>query len=144
MLFSIAAVAALPQAVPGTITGSDCTPANGLFKVDSITFDPAVATRGASIAQIVNGTLLADLPEGTTATLVVKLGAIALINQKFNVCDDLRANGKNCPLPAGVQTFNKSSSVPAISPKGTYQGTSQVVTPDGQVVFCVKQTFTLA
>ena len=72
--------------------------------------DPPV--RGMSLNVKLNGTLSEDIVKGSKAHVKAKLGFIQLVDQDFDLCDQIKNVGEECPLRKGPISVDKNFDIP--------------------------------
>ncbi|KAH8599344.1 hypothetical protein B0O99DRAFT_504687, partial [Bisporella sp. PMI_857] len=62
-----------------------------------------------------------NLEQGSFVLLLVNYGLITLINQSFDICDNLDSIDDSCPIQDSVLNITKTFKIPKISPHSDYR-----------------------
>lgn len=68
--------------------------------------------RGKNLTIEASGTLAEDIEDGAYVFLVVKYGFITLINQKADLCEQIKNVDLDCPLKEGLTSLTKIVGLP--------------------------------
>ncbi|OCL09269.1 phosphatidylglycerol/phosphatidylinositol transfer protein precursor [Glonium stellatum] len=124
--------------VPGENPLLFCSDAStDILEIDSIDLDPNPPQAGHTLDIKATGILKKDVEEGAQIYLQVKYGLITLINQKRDLCDQVKSVDLECPLKKGPLELTKSVELPKQIPPGKYHVMADVLTKDGDKITCI-------
>jgi hypothetical protein len=113
----------------------NCGSASDLVSISSLNLTPFPAKKGQTVSTLITGTLNKGFNAGKWS-VTVQSGIIKK-TVTGDICEDLKQQGKSCPVAAGPVNFDHGESIPAIAPSGTYHITS-VSTGDTGQLFCIQ------
>jgi hypothetical protein len=101
-----------------------CSSAEDVFVPSKVTLQPDPPRRGEKFKVLVQGQLKETIDQGSFAHVKVKLGFIQLIDQNYDVCEQITQVGKQCPLEKGDLVIEHEVDIPREIPpvKCTYLG----------------------
>jgi hypothetical protein len=93
-------------------TVSWCSSDDDIFVPSKVTLQPDPPRRGEKFKVFVQGELKETVDQGSYAHVKVKLGFIQLIDQSYDVCEQLTQVGKQCPLEKGELVIEHEVDIP--------------------------------
>lgn len=110
-----------------------------LFNVTSLELDPELPEAGKNLTIQAEAVLLTTVTDGAYVDVVVKYGLITLVNQRYDLCDELGEAdvGYTCPVKPGPITINKEVEIPSSMPPGEYIVIAKAYTIDDELLTCL-------
>ena len=147
-LISTALSLALPQQ-PLTYNNQDgdpdiitfCSSSEDIFVPGTITLKPKIPVRGQRLDFSVNGTFKETIVQGSVARVKVKLGFIQLLDHEYDLCQEIKQVGKECPLEKGPFELISAVDIPKEVPPGHYRVHVEAFQPDTRPISCVNGDF---
>ncbi|KAJ3048096.1 Phosphatidylglycerol/phosphatidylinositol transfer protein [Rhizophlyctis rosea] len=128
-----------------TFEGSveSCGTPDDIFKLEYIRMSPDPPERGKPLTVAVKGKLLEEVKEGAYVDVKVNLGFIKLVDQRFDVCENVKEVGKECPLVPGEEEVTHTVDFPREAPPGRYVVHADLTNYDGKHIACINANFVL-
>ncbi|KAI9105697.1 ML domain-containing protein [Phlyctochytrium arcticum] len=123
---------------------SDCGAPDDVFHLESITVTPDPPQRGQLLTVDVKGHLDEAIDVGATVDVRVKLGLIKLLDKTFDLCEEIKQIGRECPLEKGPIHVNHTVELPRELPPGRYQVFIEATNFDEKHAACIKADFRLS
>ncbi|KAI9017980.1 ML domain-containing protein [Phycomyces nitens] len=101
----------------------DCSDKSYLIDVKEISLTPAVLVPGETILIEATGTTKKKLVKGAYANVVIKVGNVQIMSQKFDLCDEMVKNKTKlqCPIKKGKVKFSHKIDLPKDIPKADFK-----------------------
>jgi len=117
----------------------DCGGPSHLVHIDDIQITPDPPVKGEDMTVTVVGTAKDSIVDGAYADVVVKVGAIKLLQQEFDVCDEaLKANASiQCPVSEGKHEVTHTVALPKEIPPAPFKVSIRGYTWDDLDMACV-------
>ncbi|KAJ3027343.1 Phosphatidylglycerol/phosphatidylinositol transfer protein [Rhizophlyctis rosea] len=133
------------QSPISTFEGSveSCGRDDDIFKLEYIRMTPDPPERGKPLTIAIKGKLEEVVQEGAYADVKVNLGFIKLVDQRFDVCENVKEVGKECPLQPGEEEVTHTVDFPKEAPPGRYIIHADITNYDGKHVACINAAFQL-
>lgn len=132
---SIALVAARTNESPEEGVLTSCK-ADGVFRPTKIVLSPYPVVIGQPVSITSVGALGADIADGATYKVQLRLGAVPVFNEAHNFCENSAAP---CPLKAGDEaSVTVTQQVPPNAPAGLFNMVVNVANADGTEVSCIQ------
>jgi hypothetical protein len=109
-------VAALQLPLTALNTINWCGIDEQLFIPKTLKITPDPPQRGKQLRLELSGVFKEQINFGAVAHVQVKIGFIQLINQDYDLCDQLPQVDKKCPIPKGNFELDKTFDIPAEAP----------------------------
>ncbi|OCH95825.1 hypothetical protein OBBRIDRAFT_809664 [Obba rivulosa] len=115
--------------------GSDSDP----VQIESIDISPDPPERGQNLTVTVKGTAVKKIEEGAYADVVVKVGAIRLLQKEFDLCEEARnADAEiKCPVEEGHHEVTHTVALPKEIPYAPFSVHIQGYTAEDEEMTCV-------
>jgi len=108
-----------------------------ILTIDNVDLDPNPPQPGKKLTIKAKGNFTEKVEEGAYLLLTVKYGLIRLINQKADLCEQMKnAVDEECPL-IGEKTITKDVDLPKEIPPGHYTVLADVYTQDRDKITCL-------
>ncbi|KAJ3261032.1 Phosphatidylglycerol/phosphatidylinositol transfer protein [Boothiomyces macroporosus] len=118
-----------------------CSSPEDIFIPETLALLPDPPVRGEKLTIQLKGQLKEKVDQSSVAQVRVKLGFIQLVDQPFDLCEQIGQVGKECPLEKGELVVEHTVDIPAQVPPGKYNihvtGTNQDQLP----ITCLDATF---
>lgn len=121
---------------------SSCTSAGALASNVQVSLSPANPKIGDTYTLSTSYDLSADVTGGS-AQYKVSLSGFPVVNEKHDLCDDLKDGPTPCPLKAGPISSSITGTVPSSTPHGSYDSTITWTDSNGSEVLCLKFDFSV-
>jgi hypothetical protein len=89
-----------------------CSSVEDVFVPQVISLTPDIPKRGEKLTILVKGKLKRQIEDDSRAHVKVKLGFIQLIDQDFNICENIGQVGRECPLEQGDLVIEHQVDIP--------------------------------
>ncbi|KAI9720240.1 MAG: hypothetical protein M1812_003058 [Candelaria pacifica] len=124
--------------VPGDNPLTYCSAPNDyVLAIDHVNLTPNPPKAGKNLTIEATGTLSEDIEDGAYVLLIVKYGFITLINQKAELCEQIKNVDLECPLRKGLTTLTKEVPLPIEIPPGKYSVHADAYTNDDKRITCL-------
>ena len=120
-----------------------CGGPEDVFVPKSLLLLPDPPQKGQSLQVKLTGYLKEAVVQGATAHVKVKLGFISLLDQDFDVCNEIHQIDKECPVPQGDFVLEKTFDIPAAVPSGHYRIHIETKNANGHPIQCANADFRL-
>ncbi|MCJ1277202.1 Phosphatidylglycerol/phosphatidylinositol transfer protein [Puttea exsequens] len=110
---------------------------NDILKIENVDLSPNPPRAGEALSIKANGNFTEVVGEGAYILLQVKYGLIRLINQRADLCEQMKNVDEECPL-SGQKTITKDVELPKEIPPGNYQVFADVLTKDDKKITCLE------
>lgn len=111
-----------------------------LLDIHHINIDPNPPEKGANLTIEAAGYLKKQVDEGAFVEVDVRYGYIRLVNEKFDLCEQISHVDMECPLEEGPQTIKKVVELPDEVPPGKYLVNARAFTVDEELITCLSAT----
>ena len=118
-----------------------CSTPDDIFVPGLVTLIPNPPQRGNRLEFFVNGTFKEDIIQGSIARVKVKLGFIQLLDREYDLCQEIKQVGKECPLEKGLFELRSIVDIPREVPPGHYRVHVEAFQPDTRPISCVNGDF---
>lgn len=108
-----------------------------LATIDKVDLSPNPPEAGKELSIKASGTVLETIEQGAYINIQVKYGLIRLINQKMDLCEQVKNVDIECPIEKGVINVVKTVDIPREVPPGKYTVVADVFTVDGRQLTCL-------
>jgi hypothetical protein len=103
----------LDLSVPGSNPLTFChDTSEDILAIDYVDLEPNPPEAGKTLTIKASGTFSEDVEKGAYVNLQVKYGLIRLINQKADLCDQIKNVDLECPLKKGETILTKEVDLP--------------------------------
>ncbi|KAL6717167.1 Phosphatidylglycerol/phosphatidylinositol transfer protein [Lecanora helva] len=109
---------------------------NYSLTIDKVDLTPNPPSPGKTLTIKAKGNFTEDVEEGAYINLSVKYGLIRLINQRADLCEQMKNVDEECPLSGG-KTITKDVDLPKEIPPGSYTVLADVYTSSDEQVTCL-------
>lgn len=135
-------LALLPQPpskpIPGDSPLAVCDTSDAqLLTIRQVDLDPNPPQRGANLTIYGVGELAKEVTDGAYVDVTVNYGYIRLIQQTYDLCEQLPEIDMECPLQKGDYSIEKIVELPAQIPPGKYTVTARAYTVDDELISCL-------
>jgi hypothetical protein len=89
-----------------------CSSPDDIFIPHNLTLTPDPPQRGQKLSLNIQGTLLKPITDQSIAHIKVKLGFIQLVDQNFDLCEQTKGLGKECPISEGPFSLEHDVDIP--------------------------------
>ncbi|KZT05952.1 uncharacterized protein LAESUDRAFT_813183 [Laetiporus sulphureus 93-53] len=119
---------------------TDCSDGSFPVHIESIEIYPDPPEKGKDMTVTVVGTADKQIEEGAYADVVVKVGAIKLLQKEFDVCEEARgANASiQCPVAEGKHQVIHTVTLPKEIPPAPFAVSIRGYTVDDEDMACVE------
>lgn len=130
--------------VPGKNPLKYCKPDHDsdILKLEIVNLTPNPPIPGQTLKIEATGNLKQDVLDGAYVNLQVKYGLIRLVNQRADLCEQIKNVDLECPLKNGVTKIVKEVDIPVEIPPGTYTVLADAFTVDDEHITCLTATVT--
>jgi len=104
--------------------------------ITKVDLDPNPPLPGKTLTIEAKGNFTQDVEKGAYINLSVKYGLIRLINQRADLCEQMKNVDEECPL-SGAKTITKNVDLPKEIPPGKYTVLADVYTKDDVQITCL-------
>lgn len=108
-----------------------------LLTINSLEISPNPPQRGQNLTIVGDGILAMDVEDGAYVDVTVNYGYIKLIQQTYDLCEELPEVGMECPLEAGEYDLIKAVELPSQIPPGKYTVIARAYTKDDELITCL-------
>lgn len=115
---------------------------NKVIDIEYISLVPNPPRRGETLNIVANATTYGEIDEGAYIDVVVKLGLIKLLTQRFDLCEEVSEIDLSCPVKGGPKQIVKDVEMPKMIPPGTYDAIANAYTKDDEFIVCLKARIT--
>jgi len=128
--------------VPGDNPLQFCqdTSESDILIIEHVNLTPNPPQAGTTLTIEAAGTLTEDVEEGAYVNLQVKYGLIRLINQRADLCEQVKNVDLECPIKKGETALTKDVNLPEEIPPGKYTVLADVYTKDDRKITCLTAT----
>ncbi|KDQ20196.1 hypothetical protein BOTBODRAFT_27608 [Botryobasidium botryosum FD-172 SS1] len=135
----VAASPVTPRVPASSISYTNCGNANDVLQIQSLTFNPTNPTAGQNLTVNFSGTLGSTIDTGSSGNVTVSFSSIQVVNQAFDLCNELKsdASAPQCPLQQGSRNFSQTVALPANIPAADYKIGVTANTQTGSPLLCV-------
>ncbi|KAI9791177.1 MAG: Phosphatidylglycerol/phosphatidylinositol transfer protein [Candelina submexicana] len=124
--------------VPGDNPLTYCSdPKDYLLAIDHVNLAPNPPEAGKNLTVEASGTLAQEIEEGAYVLLIVKYGFITLLDQKADLCAQIKNVNLECPLREGLTSLTKEIPLPSEIPPGKYSVHADAYTKDDKRITCL-------
>jgi len=110
-----------------------------LLQIDYVNLSPNPPQAGKTLTIKAAGNFTKQIDYGAYVQLVVKWGYVKLINQKEDLCEQMKDNvDKECPLEKGETTITKEVELPREIPPGDFTVFADVYSVDDERITCLE------
>ncbi|MCJ1253817.1 Phosphatidylglycerol/phosphatidylinositol transfer protein [Lignoscripta atroalba] len=132
-------------AVPGENPLTYCqSTKDDILAIEHVNLKPNPPAAGTTLTIEAVGTFAEDVEEGAYVNLTVKYGLIRIINQKEDLCTQLKNIDKPCPVKKGKTVITKDVDLPQQIPPGKYTVLADVYTKDDRKITCLQASVTFS
>ncbi|TFY52737.1 hypothetical protein EVJ58_g9846 [Rhodofomes roseus] len=126
-------------AAPGDWSWKDCGGPSHLIRIDDIAITPDPPQKGQEMSVTVKGTAKDQIEDGAYVDVVVKVGAIKILQKEFDVCEEARnANASiQCPVQEGKHEVTQTVDLPKEIPPAPFKVSIRGYTVDDEDLACV-------
>ncbi|KAF2167398.1 hypothetical protein M409DRAFT_22209 [Zasmidium cellare ATCC 36951] len=122
----------------GRFSWTDLGLPEDILQISKLTIDPDALETGTNYTITHTGTLSADLEEGATVDLTIKLGLIKLLATTIDLCDNEYLK-LECPVAKGeVSWTTESAMLPREVPKAKFKIQAVGLTAEDEDLFSVE------
>ncbi|CAF9931791.1 Phosphatidylglycerol/phosphatidylinositol transfer protein [Imshaugia aleurites] len=108
-----------------------------ILTINNVDLEPNPPLPGKTLTIKAKGNFTEKVEEGAYLLLVVKYSLIKLINQRADLCEQMKdAVNEECPL-IGEKTITKDVDLPKEIPPGSYTVNADAYTKDGVKITCL-------
>ncbi|KAL3428406.1 phosphatidylglycerol phosphatidylinositol transfer protein [Phlyctema vagabunda] len=111
-----------------------------ILTLDHVNLSPNPPVPGSTLTIEAVGTFSEEIKENAYVTLQVKYGLIRLVNQRVDLCEQIKNVDLECPLKKGVTKITKEVQIPKEIPSGTYTVFADAYTFDDKHITCLTAT----
>ncbi|KAL7747111.1 hypothetical protein RI367_007469 [Sorochytrium milnesiophthora] len=112
-------------------------PKDDLFTITRAEISPDPPKQGEELHVELEGELKTRLEQGSTIHLTVKMNKfIQLLKKDFDLCEQVKAVGAECPLEKGPISLSGTFDIPRGIPPAVYTAFAEITDQDGQHVIC--------
>jgi len=111
-----------------------------ILTIQKVDLAPNPPKAGTPLVIKASGLVAETIEEGAYVALQVKYGLIRLISTKADLCEQVKNVDRECPIEAGILTFEKSVDLPKEIPNGKYTVLADVYTKDDKPITCLTAT----
>ncbi|KAJ3402575.1 Phosphatidylglycerol/phosphatidylinositol transfer protein [Chytridiales sp. JEL 0842] len=119
----------------------DCGSPSDVFQPTDISISPDPPKRGAPLTVHVSGVLSEDVTDGSVADVKVKLGVIKLLEQRMELCKEIKQIGRECPVEKGDVEIVHTVDIPREVPPGRYSVDVNAYTASQESLACLRIKF---
>jgi len=131
--------------VPGNNPLNFCqATADDILTIDHVNLKPNPPAAGQTLTIEASGIFNETVEEGAYVNLQVKYGLIRLINQKADLCDQIKNVDLECPIEKGKVVLTKDVDLPNEIPPGKYTVLADVYTVDDRKITCLQTQITFS
>ncbi|KAK4696874.1 hypothetical protein P7C71_g1123, partial [Lecanoromycetidae sp. Uapishka_2] len=105
--------------------------------IDYVDLSPNPPKAGQTLSIQAKGNFTEKILQGAFVNLQVKYGLIRLINQKTDLCEQMKNIDEECPL-YGEKVITKDVDLPKEIPPGHYTVLADVFTKDSERITCLE------
>ena len=118
-----------------------CSSPDDIFVPGVVMLNPNPPQRGSTLEFFINGTLKEAIVDGSVARVKVKLGFIQLLDHEYNLCQEIKQVGRECPIERGPFELKSIVNIPKEVPPGHYRLHVEAFQPDTRPISCVNGDF---
>lgn len=108
-----------------------------LLDLQSVVITPNPPVRGENLTFIAKGMLKEDVVDGAYVNVEVRYGFIKLIDQTFDLCEEIKKVNMTCPISKGEQVIVKEVEIPNEVPPGRYSVVARAYTTNDDFLTCL-------
>ncbi len=108
-----------------------------LLTIDYIKTLPTKPERGKNLTVIAGGYVSKQIPEKSYVYVEVKYGYIKLVQEYFDLCEQLGNVDLECPVNKGYLSISKEVEIPQEVPPGKYLVTARAYTLADELITCL-------
>lgn len=124
--------------VPGNSGIKQCQIASSqLLTVQKVDIAPSPPVRGQNLTFSAAGLLAKPVTAGAYAHVTVRYGLIKMIDQIYDICDEIPKIDLSCPIEQGQINITKSVEIPAEVPPGKYVVQVEAFTAKDELITCL-------
>ncbi|KZF25418.1 putative phosphatidylglycerol/phosphatidylinositol transfer protein [Xylona heveae TC161] len=111
-----------------------------ILTIERVNLTPNPPLPGQTLTIEAAGVFSEDIEEGAYVNLQVKYGLIRLINQRADLCEQIKNVDLECPIKKGKTVLTKEVELPKEIPPGKYTVFADVYTVDDRKITCLTAT----
>ena len=115
-----------------------------LLTINTLTVTPNPPEAGSNLTIEASGFLKDDIADGAYVVVDVRYGYVRLINQEFDLCEELENVDMTCPISKGPRTIKKVVELPKEIPPGKYTVKAQAFTDEDEYITCLTASVTFS
>ncbi|ODV60622.1 ML domain-containing protein [Ascoidea rubescens DSM 1968] len=115
-----------------------------LLTINSLTITPNPPEAGSNLTIEATGFLKEDITDGAYVAVEVRYGYVKLVNQEFDLCEQIENVDMSCPITKGPRTIKKVVELPKEIPPGKYTVKAQAFTDEDEYITCLTASVTFA
>lgn len=108
-----------------------------LLTISSLEISPNPPQRGQNLTIVGVGALGGPVEEGAYVDVTVNYGYIKLIQQTYDLCEQLPNVGMECPVQEGDYDLTKAVELPKQIPPGKYTVVARAYTAQDELITCL-------
>ncbi|KAF5094087.1 hypothetical protein D0Z03_002187 [Geotrichum reessii] len=111
-----------------------------LVEIYRLDISPNPPEKGKNVTIYGEGIVKETIEEGAYVNVEVRYGYIKLLEQTFDLCEQAKSVGIECPINEGKMTLNSSAAIPIEVPPGKYSVAARAYTVDDEPITCLSAT----
>jgi len=125
--------------VPGESPLQHCSSTDeDVLEIEKVDLVPNPPVPGQTLTIEASGILKDVIATGAKVRVTVKYGKyVTILNQEFDLCDQMGEVDQECPLDEGRMIIKKAVDIPAQVPPGTYNVQAMAYTVDERPITCL-------
>ena len=139
--FSISRLPGYEKPIPGDSPVNVCDlDQPKLVEIYHLDIAPNPPQKGKNVTIYAEGIVKKTIKEGAYVDVEVRYGYIKLLQQTFDLCEQSKSVGIECPIEEGKVTLNSSAAIPIEVPPGKYSVAARAYTVDDEPITCLSAT----
>ncbi|KAF5097816.1 hypothetical protein D0Z03_001334 [Geotrichum reessii] len=110
------------------------------IEITAVNLDPNPPLKGKELKIFAEGIVKDTILEGAYIDIDVRYGYIRLLKQTFDLCEQTKTVGHECPIEEGKLELETSVDLPAEIPPGVYTVVARAYTVDDEPITCLATT----
>ncbi|KAF5098974.1 hypothetical protein D0Z00_001840 [Geotrichum galactomycetum] len=111
-----------------------------LAEIYRLDVTPNPPEKGKNVTIYAEGIAKKTIKEGAYVDVEVRYGYIKLLEQTFDLCEQSKSVGIECPIEKGKVIVNSTAAIPIEVPPGKYSVAARAYTVDDEPITCLSAT----
>ncbi len=111
-----------------------------ILTIDHVNLSPNPPKKGEKLVIEASGIFSKEVDTGSYVDIDVRYGYIKLVQETFDLCEQLENVDLTCPLDKGKLVITKEVDIPNEVPPGVYTVFARAYTPGDELITCLAAT----